>query len=320
MIHLPLNVNEGDGIELAERYQVGHTFPVFILTDSTGEVIRRWTGYTGGATTLIATLNQALSDMIGIDDRIKRCEQSPTHTDAVFLAKYFADAGENVTAITYYRKAQGLSTNRFVTYAYDIFTNTANAVWDDLLPYQDVLDAADSVLNAKRWNPDHVIKVGKLMARLARRKDKVKTSGKYLLAGINAASNSRNARHQESYQLLRADYALHITGDTTGAVTLKKATMGDGWQENRDRFYEYSKWCLERRIKLGEAEQYARKTVNLVYPGKIRAMVLNTLAEIVFAQGDAIRAAGIIRLAIEQEPDNDFYPKQLRRFESTEGN
>ena len=164
-----------------------------------------------------------------------------------------------------------------------------------------------------------MINVGKMMIHLARRKNKTETVGKYLLAAINAASNSRNARHQESYRLLRADYSLHISHDTTEAVALKKVTLGKGWEENRDRFYDFARWCLERKVNLAEAEEYARKTVNLVYPGKIRAMVLNTLAEIAFARGDSNRAEKIIRLAIEQEPDNEYYQQQLRRFEKSSG-
>ncbi|MBN2227725.1 MAG: hypothetical protein JW763_10210 [candidate division Zixibacteria bacterium] len=307
-------------MELSERYQVGYTYPVFILTDSTGEVIKRWTGYTGGAKALIATLDQALSDMIGIDERVARCAQNPSFDDAVFLARYYADAKDHIKAISYFRLADKLNTNSRVGFVYDIFANTANAVWDDLLPFQDALDAADSVINSKQWNTEHMINVGRLMVHLARKKNKTEAVGKYLLAAINAASNSRNAHHQESYQLLRADYALHITHDTVEAVTLKKVSLGKGWEENRDKSYDFARWCLERKVNLAEAEQHVRKTVDLVYPGKIRAMVLNTLAEIVFARGDTVRAAKIARLAVDQEPDNEYYQQQLRRFEKGSGN
>lgn len=315
-MHLPLNVNEGEGIALSEQYQVGTIYPVFILMNDEGNVIRRWTGYTGGATALISTLNQALADVTSIGDRLKRFNGQPTLKDALFLAKYYSDAGENLKAADLYRRAESLSGNAATDYSLDIFNNIANAVWKEMIPFNRALEAADEVLAAKRKNAHSMARVAKIMARIARKMGKTDLITKYLLAGINATAGSQISQLRESHELLRADYALHVAGDTTGAITLKKKVMGEGWQDNRDKFYEFAKWCLERKINLREAEEYARQTVNLVYPGRIRAMVLNTVAEIVYARGDIEKAIGVIKLAIEQEPENDFYADQLERFQT----
>ena len=45
--YITLNVKKSEGNAVSERYHVGPYFPVFILADSSGNVINRWTGYTG---------------------------------------------------------------------------------------------------------------------------------------------------------------------------------------------------------------------------------------------------------------------------------
>ena len=45
-----------------------------------------------------------------------------------------------------------------------------------------------------------------------------------------------------------------------------------------------------------------------------RARVLNTVADICFAQGKKDEAIRIINLAIEEDPDNRLYQNQLKRY------
>lgn len=314
VVHVPLNVNEGEGETLADKYKVGNTYPVFILANSDGEVITRWTGYTGGANALIRKLKSSLADVVSVDDRLGQFERAPTFADALKLAKYYADINENLKAVDFYREARRLNTSNDYDYSYEIFFNTANASWKDEIPISDVYPQADAVLNATRKNKDHIIKVAEIMTRLARKNDNFEHTDTYLQAGIDAASSL--ALKETTVQELRADYALHITGDTATAIQIKKAAMGPGWDQERNKFYSFSKWCLERKTNLDEAETFARKTVSLVYPGTYRGMVLNTVAEICDARGKTHDAIKIIQLAIKEDPDNDFYQEQLARFRS----
>jgi tetratricopeptide (TPR) repeat protein len=298
---------------LSDVYKVGTTYPVFILMNSSGEIIKRWTGYST-ATAFVGKLESSLSDLASIDERLARFKALPTLQDAVGLAKYYSDIGENLQAIEFYKKASDLGESTNADFTYQIFMNTANASWSELLPFEAVLPTADAVLSADRKDMNNIVKVSQIMARLARKLGRTGEIAKYLQAGIDATANSQDPRIRESHNLAQADYALYVDGDEARAVSIRKTGLGAGWEDNRDNFYAFAKWCLDRRINLEEAELYARKTINMVYPGKIRAKVLNTAAEICNARGKTAEAIELINQAIEQEPENEFYPEQLKRF------
>ncbi len=154
-----------------------------------------------------------------------------------------------------------------------------------------------------------------MISRLSRKFKNTHALDKYLEAGLQASNSSRDKKLQESHDLLLAEQFLQIRGDTAEAVRIKKTSMGGGWKNNRDKFYAYAKWCLERKINLEEAETFTRRAIDLVYPGIYRARVLNTLAEICSARGKRTEAIQVTRLAIEQQPENPFYAKQLKLLE-----
>lgn len=300
-------------MELKDEYRIGTTYPVFLLMKDGDEVVKRWTGYSTAAA-FINTLQGALSDLSSIDERLMRFEATPTLDDARALAKYYADAFEYLRAVEFYRYADSLC-GRPGTFSYNVYMNTANAAWNDMIPFDSILPVADKVIGARRRNIAHIVKVAQITARVARKTDRTGDVEKYLQAAIDATAG--NPKHGESHQLMRADYSLYVDLDTAEALRIKKASMGDGWENERDTFFAFAKWCLERKINLGEAEMYARRTVDLVYPGRIRAMVLSKTAEICEARGKISDAIGLVEMAIEQEPDNRFYPSQLEDLQQS---
>lgn len=312
VVHIIFDVNEGEGIELSENYNVGIYYPVFVLTNSKGEVIYQWFGYNKDEKSFIHMLNTAMADLTTIKDRIATQSKSPTVRNATFLAKYYADTGNNLKAVDYYRQAQEI--NPRLNYRMQIFKNMAEAAWDDKIAFDAVLPVADSVLNYKKSVPYNSVEVAKLVTRLARMKNETYQIEKYLRTGIDAAKSDTSQKMVNAKNDLRADFTLHIDGDTAKAISMKKTAMGQGWENNRDVFYNFSKWCLERKINLEEAEIYARKAVNMVYPGKYRARVLKTVAEICDARGKTDEAIKIINLAIDEEPDNDLYVNLLEEY------
>ena len=150
-MHVSFNVKEGEGPDLSKEYKVGHTYPVFILTNSGGDIIYRWTGYTG-ARNFISSIDKSLSNLTTIKKRIRDFNSKPTQAAAVMLARYFTDTGEHLDAIRFYRRAEELKRNPPADYSYDIFSNSANAAWKDMMPFDEALSAADSILYAKRKN------------------------------------------------------------------------------------------------------------------------------------------------------------------------
>jgi len=310
---MSLNAKEDEGAQLAKEYRVGIYYPVFILTDSAGEPIARWEGYTG-AGKFINALNTALADLTTVSQRESRFAAKPTYDEARLLAEYYSAARSYLKAVEYYRQARQLSFSPDVHINYKIFESLANAVWADSADFDDVLPAADAVLEYRPLDQRSIVLVGTNITRLARDTGMTNRIGKYLNAGIAATAGSAEKKLIEANSLFKADYALYIENDTLKALQITKASLGDGWENNPDKFYQFAKWCLERKIDLDEAETFARKAAAMASAGKFKARVLNTLAEIRFVRGDTPGAVKIIDQAIDEDPDEELYTRQWNRF------
>ncbi|UCC79881.1 MAG: tetratricopeptide repeat protein [Candidatus Zixiibacteriota bacterium] len=313
MVHISFNVQEGEGIELSKTYKVGHTFPVFILTDGNGDIIYRWTGYTG-APRFISSLNKGMSDLTTVKERIAMYDSDPTHDRALLLARYFVDTGEYLDAIAYFREAEKLKPSSNIDYSYDIFANSANAAWKDMLSFEEVLSVADSILYASNKDNKSIVRVARAMSRLTRKLEKEEYVKKYLQAGLDAAAGSRDEKNRDTHTSLSIEYALQVENDTIKAITMKKKSMGTDWTKNPEKFYNYSKWCLERKVALSEAEMLAKKAAHLAKGAEFKAQVYNTIAEICFARGNLEEAIKIMDLAIEQDPGNMQYQDRQEQY------
>ncbi len=293
---------------------MGAYFPAFYLTNSNGDVISRWTGFTTVAS-FISSLRAALSDLTTIKKQEQRFAANPSYRDALALAKYHADTDQFLKAIEYYREAQKLSPSPFLDYSFVVFENAVNAAWNERLSFPEVLSFADTILIAARRNPTHVKNVAKYMSKLARKLGTTDQIGKYLKAGIEVTAGSQVTKEQADNAEFRADYALYIDGNAAEAIRIKKSSLNPGWETEPKSYYNFARWCLAREINLPEAESLARRAAQLASGGPFKAKNLNTVAEICFAQDKVTEAIEITQQAAELDPDNDFYAKQLQRFQ-----
>jgi tetratricopeptide (TPR) repeat protein len=312
VIHYPINVLEGEGPELKEEYDVGNTYPVFILTNSDGEIITRWTGYST-AGYFANKLKGSMKDLRTIKQRRADFEADPTFREAISLGNFYSEIGEHLEAAGLFQRAEKLNTSGKINLKYDIFREYANAVWKDMAPFDTVYAPADRVIQSGQ--NDLIIKMSKIMSRLSRKFENTDSLQKYLDVGIDAATKSRDAKAAESRYLLVAEHALQIAHDTAKAIEIKELSMGHGWESSPDKFYEYARWCLERRINLGQAEYFARMAVTACPAGEQKAMVLNVLAEIYDARGNYQGAVEATQMAIQNHPENPFYQTQLEKFQ-----
>ncbi len=314
VIHLPLNYRVGEGKQLGEKYRVGPYFPVFILTDTAGEVINRWTGYTG-ADRFLRTFYKALSNLTTIDDRIAAFEQNPNRGEALFLATYHSDIKAFVRAAEYYQRAQAIGGSG-ADYSYQIFENYASAAWNDQVPFDDVFSSADAVINAPRKNLKNVATVAQLMSKLARRMKTTDRIGKYLQAGIAATGSRRDARGLKLHAELNADLALYVNHDTAAAIRHYKSGLGKNWDKNLDNYYPFADFCFERRINLEEAQEYALIASQRASDGPFKAKHLSLLANICEARGLLSEALRYAEETVMQDPDNETYSEQLERIQT----
>ncbi len=318
MIHIPINVLEGEGIDLEKLYKVGSYFPVFILTDSSASVIGRWTGFSQ-ADRFLTSFRKAAADLTTVEKRKKRLKTDPSFKDAYFMAEYSADTGDYLNAVDYYRQAGKLSNRPNIDYSYEIFENTANAVWNDKIEFEALISAADSVIFSGRKSSSNIIKAARIFSGVARRKEETDRIEKYLRAGLDAVSTSRDKKLTGYRADFEADLALYGKSDTTSALRIKKTSLGAGWENNPDKYYRFADWCLERKINLVEAESLARKAMNKSQPGKFKGKILNTLGQICYERGNIDEAVSMIQQAVNEDPANDDYFKRLLEYKKQRG-
>jgi tetratricopeptide (TPR) repeat protein len=312
VVHYHVNVKEGEGPELKERYQVGYTYPVFVLANSDGEPISRWVGFTHGSR-FVTRLTTAMRDLTTVAERRERLETSPTLTDALFLAGYSAEIAEYDKSADYYRQAQELGGPR-MDYSYNIFYQSANAAWNEMIPFSAVTAAADSALASDKTARDRKIKIIQLLARLARQQNQIDQLIPYLDKGVKLTGEGKDPGVAREHAEFLAERTLYVDHDTTATIAIKRQSQPDGWRSDPKQCYEYAKWFLERRINLPEAEQFARFAAERVAEGKPRAMVLSTVAEICAEQGKYSEAVDVMLKAVEHDPTRESYHTQLKQY------
>jgi len=315
VIHLQLDVQRDEGGELADKYKVGNTFPVFILTNLDGDVIRRWTGY-NGSYRFIKTLNDALANPLTINQRVADFETNPTYKEALFLAVYYSDIDEFLKGVDYYRRAEELNGPR-KDFSFEIFKNYANAVWKDIIPFEQVLTPADNVLDSKNVTDENKLMTVKIMGRLARDKNKTDQLIKYLKTGLELSEKIQTEDAIIAHDLFSADLALYEKSDTALATQIEKASLGPDWQKNPEKYFSYANWCLERKINLEEAENYARQAIKRATGGPFRARILGTIGRICEARGNLKDAESMYNAAIEADQRTEYYKTLLDNLTSS---
>lgn len=312
VVHFPVSVLLGDGAKMSETYHVGYYYPVFVLTDSAARVIARWTGYTG-APRFLGSFENAMLDMTTIDKRLERCQTGPTPKDAFFLANYFTDTQEYLKARDYYRLLKRLQ-GRELDFSFPIFRVTAEAVWNNLLPFDSLIVAADDVLAKDQINQPNFGFMAQIMANAARKTNQTDRLEKYLKAGLEATADRKDQTGIDLHRDLLADYALHALNDTAEAIRVKKMALGDQLKTDPGKAFEFGDWCFRRNINLDEAEFYVRLATNKATGDKFRASHLRLLAEICYARGNTEEAVKLANEALALDPTAVWFEKKLAEW------
>jgi tetratricopeptide (TPR) repeat protein len=315
VVNLAVNIASEGAAPLIAQYQPGASFPVFILTNAGGDVIHRWTGYTT-ADRFIADLNTGLSDLATIDERRARLERSPNFDDASRVATYFFSVGDFLTAIEYYRLMQDIYPE--ADYSFQIFRATAEAVWNEQLPFDTLALAAAKLLLAADENLPRLADLAAIMRRVAQRTGHTDQIAPYIQAGAQATMSRKDQPGISLHRELLADYMLYVMRDTAEALSVKKKALGDGWEEDPARNFEFGKYCFDRGLNLEEAENYVRRATNQAREPGFKARHLKLLSEIVLARGRPDEAIALLREAIDLDPWNLYYQQELKEITPTE--
>ncbi len=299
-------------MDLAKEFKV-KGYPTFVMVNGAGETLDRWIGYEKNF--FIKTMDKALKDLSTIEDKLASYEKKPTAGTADALGRYSSSLKEYVNAVNYYSTAQKIKDKPSDDYTYEIFQNTSYGVKGEHYTFEDMLAAAENVVNSQTAEPEEVVSTAISVTKRAKKNDRLDLMESYIETGLKITSQADDPDSKDAHNELMVEKSLHITGDKAAAAKYKMATMPDGWLEDAGKLNSFCWWCFENTVNLEDAEKLSRKSVELAKAGKRKAMNLDTLAEICNALDNCHEAVDLIRMAMAEDPESKYYPKQLERFE-----
>jgi thioredoxin-like negative regulator of GroEL len=311
-----VDAENGAGVDISKAYAVAG-YPTFILANSSGETMDRWMGFEkkDGTGAFLKTMNEALADPTTIAQKLERFRENPTEADARKLGDLRQYEGYPAEAIAYYRRAQELNPDAETDYDLRVFGATARGWWTKLFSAEQVREQADVVFAAVDPTPEAMFEVLYTMNKVSHKTGDRALALPYLEMAVERTEGVEDEKiaHKRAYHL--ADYALHIEKNEKKAIQARKASLPEDWMEQANQLNNFAWWCFENEINLDEAEALARRGIELAAPGTEKANILDTLAEICNVKDDCANAVEYIRLAIAEDPENEYFQKQLHRFE-----
>jgi len=307
-----IDAEKGDGPQLFQSYGL-QGYPNFILANSEGKTIASILGY-GGASDFVARLNKSMADLEPIEDKVARYERQPSAKDALVLAGYYGDRRDSERALTLYREAKKLDPALAADHDFEIFQLEANIAVNQPEAFDKVLEAGNRAMATAEV--DEQIEVTLILSALAKKLEHGDVLDDFTRRGLALTEGRTDADSQfaRSHHLL--NQALYIDKDPAAAFEIKKQGLASGWENDGMQLNNFAWWCFENKVNLEQARAYAEQGVALAEPGSSKAAVLDTLAEILNETGDPAGAVANIKKAISEDPASDYYPKQLKRFES----
>lgn len=304
----------GDEVDrMAKLYSV-HKRPSFVLTDADGEPMDRWSWY-AGVSELREALDKALADPMTVSARFAQFRDHPTEKDAAKIAEIRHEESLFGEAITWYRRAQALNPDSEVNYESKIFDCYAYGTAFQIFTPEDLMAQADVVLASSKSSDVDLMHVTYAMSKASQKLGDTAMYAPYLKAGYERTANSTHEKVVKMRKHVAADYALLVEKNEKKAIRLKKETQPEKWMEDANQLNNFAWWCFQRKVNLREAADLARKGIELAEPGTQKANIYDTLAEICNVTGECGKAVDLIRLAVAEDPENEYFRKQLARFE-----
>jgi tetratricopeptide (TPR) repeat protein len=312
VVYHSMDAEEGEGEKVAKSYGVVG-YPTFILANSSGETMDCWMGYKHRDKFLQAKA-EALADPTTISEKMTRFRENPTEADAVKIGDLRQYLGYPAEAVAYYRRAMELNPESEIDYELRVLGAMARGAWSKIYTPAQVRGQADAVF-ASNPTPETMLSAYHTVWKVGYKAKTPEIAYPYLRVAYEALADADDEKSAKMRAKIYPDYALYIERDVDAAVQARKAQQPENWQEDGVLLNNFAWWCFENRINLEEAEEMARRGVELCEAGRDKANVLDTLAEICNLKDDCSNAVQYIRLAVQEDPENEYFQKQLVRFE-----
>jgi tetratricopeptide (TPR) repeat protein len=269
------------------------------VTNAEGETIERWADYDDPGS-FIATLGESTSDPTTIAEKRERFEREPTARDASILGNYHMSREELEPATEFFETAVELG-DPADGHLYDLFIAYLWGHDTDTFSSEELIGAADRVVDSEYLTTRQRLELASYMSRALHKDDEL-SAARYLNAALEIAKQDDDPALEKLRRSVRIEHALRK----------------EGWEENPDALNGFAWWCFENELNLEEAEVLARQGAELAEDDTSKAMILDTVAEIVYLRGDREGAMALIAEARELDPESEYYEKQLARFSGEE--
>lgn len=310
MVLFKTDAEKGEGLELAKTHAV-KGYPTFVLANAQGEMLDRWSGYEKSYFTTM--LGGAMADPTTEAQKKARFAKKPTAADAEKLARFHSTRGETQDAIALYRKAAELDPTP--ERRLDVLGELSEGLRAKTVRVSELIKERDAILATKPTDAKLLTNLTSTLRFAGSMAGTPELVMPALAPAIAATKGATDPQMQSEHTRLLIDNAILVEKDMTKAVTLKKSTLPEGWRKDAGQINGFAWWCFENKANLAEAESIAKEGVQLAPAGAEKAMILDTYAEILFANGKKAEAVAAISEAIKEDPAKEYYAKQKARFE-----
>lgn len=282
-----------------------------MLANKDAETMYRWWGYSREM--LFEELDAGFSDLTTIKEKEQRYAQKPDAATAKSLASYFHTQGEIKDAVRLYNDAAEYDPeNDYISELFSLYNSGYNR---NVYTMDELIAIADKALVSSKVGGKFKLTVYAQMSAYMKDDPENKKLLAYATKGYQYIRTNPDDIPKWAKKSIDLNYTLFVKKEIEEAIEIKKSTLKPGWENNPNALNSFSWWCFENKINLEEAEKLGRRAVKLAPAGREKAMILDTVAEIVYLQGNPKEAVALMEVAIKEDPETENWKKQLERFE-----
>ena len=270
----------------------------------------RWWGYSRDM--LFEELDAGFSDLTTIKEKERRYAQKPDGATGKSVAGDIQTLGEIKKAVRLYNDAAEYDSEN--DYTSELFSLYNSGYRRKAYTMDELIVIADKVLASSKVDDKFKLSVYAQMSSLIKNDPENEKLLAYATDGYQYIQTTPDDSPKWAKNAIELNNALFVEKDVEMAIRIKKTTLKPGWENNPNAINGFSWWCFENKINLDEAEKLGRKAVKLAPAGREKAMILDTVAEIVNLQGNPKEAIALIEEAVKEDPASENWKKQLDRF------
>jgi tetratricopeptide (TPR) repeat protein len=312
VVFAKMNAEEGEGEELADRFEV-EMYPTFILLDAEGNILSRWAEYDGPEEfKRLVAIN--VSNPVSVEEKLALFQSDPSAEMAEMLGHICFSREEALQAVEYFRKAAEL--NQDDNFEVEIFDAHVNGFFNEQFKTEDVVAAGNDVLAAPDVAAEDLVLISMNMTTVADQAGDGEIPVPFIKKAMEAVANAEEGEVEERrIKRLELNHAIYVEKDMDKAVEIRRGQMPEGWESDPEALNRFAVWLFEYDVNLEEADELARKAVTLAEPGEMKANILDTVALFAAVRGEYDEAIRLEKQALAEDPENKSFAENLKTFQ-----